>query len=71
MSPKNERRSLLNIDQERVMETQVRKAVRKAFAQLFKDIANQPTLVIELPETEDSVSTQSVNDILEWLFRRR
>jgi hypothetical protein len=61
----------LNIDQERVMETQVRKAVSKAFSQLFKDIANQPTLVIELPETEDSVSTHSVNNILEWLFRRR
>ena len=70
MSPKNERRSLLNIDQERVMETQVRKAVRKAFAQLFKDIANQPTLIIELPESEDTVATRSLNDILEWLFRQ-
>ena len=61
----------MNTNQDKVKEAELRKAVRRAFAQLFKDIANQPTLVIELPETEDSVSTQSVNDILEWLFRRR
>lgn len=61
----------MNTNQDKVKEAELRKAVRRALAQLFKDIANHPTLVIELPETEYSVSTQSVNDILEWLFRRR
>ena len=61
----------MNTDGNSMTEAQIRKAVRKAFKQLFKNIANCPTLVIESGGDEESVSTQSVNDILEWLFRRR
>jgi hypothetical protein len=54
-----------------ITEAQIRKAVGKAFKQLLKNISNLPTLIIELPEKEYSVSKQSLDDILEWLFGRR
>ena len=65
----------MNTDGNSITEAQIRKAIRKAarkaFKQLFKNIANYPALVIESGGDEESISTQSVNDILEWLFRRR
>jgi hypothetical protein len=53
-----------------VSEAQLRKAVAKALEQVLDDIASEPTLVIESPQDETQDSAQSVNDILEWLFRR-
>jgi hypothetical protein len=61
----------MNTDGNSITEAQIRKAVRKAFKQLFKRIANEPTLVIESGEDENSVSTQSLSDIRQWLFRGR
>ncbi len=61
----------MNADPDTVREAQVRKVIRRAFKQLFEDIANEPTLVIELTGDEDSISTKSPDDVREWLFRRR
>lgn len=67
--------AVMNTDGNSITEAQIRKAIRKAarkaFKQLFKDIANEPTLVIESGEDENSVSTQSLSDIRQWLFRGR
>lgn len=54
-----------------VSEAQLRKAVAKALEQVLDDIASEPTLVIESPQDETQDSARSVDDILEWLFRRR
>jgi hypothetical protein len=61
----------MNAQGKDLSEAQLRKAVGKALKQVLDDIASEPTLVIESPQDETQDSEQSVNDILEWLFRRR
>ena len=61
----------MNTDGNSMTEAQIRKAIRKAFQRLFKNMANWPTLVIEPGEDEESISPQSMDDIREWLFRGR
>ena len=61
----------MNTDQDGVMGARVRKAIRKAFRQLLKDIENEPTLVIETEADGASEPDQSLEDIQGWLFRRR
>jgi hypothetical protein len=54
-----------------VSEAHLQKAVGKALKQVLDDIASEPTLVIESPQDKIQDSEQSVNGILEWLFRGR
>jgi len=61
----------MNAQGKDLSEAQLRRAVGKALKQVLDDIASEPTLVIESPQDETQDSEQSVNDILEWLFRRR
>jgi len=62
---------MMNAQGKDLSEAQLRRAVGKALKQVLDDIASEPTLVIESPQDETQDSEQSVNDILEWLFRRR
>lgn len=61
----------MDYDQDKATETRLRKAVRKAFKQLLKDIESVPTLVIESNDSEASVSGETIADIRAWLFKRR
>lgn len=61
----------MTTDQDNLMETQLKKSVRKTFRQLLKDIENEPTLVIETGDGGASKPDQSLEEIRGWLFRRR
>ena len=61
----------MEANQDREMEARLKKAVRKAFKQLLKDIESEPTLVIESNDSEASVSGETTADIRAWLFKRR
>ena len=65
----------MNTDGNSITEAQIRKAIRKAarkaFRQLFKRIANEPILVIESGDDEESVSSRALDEVREWLFRGR
>ena len=57
--------------EERLLDLKAERRVRKALAKLVRDIKREPTIVIESLQDETPDSAQSVNDILEWLFRGR
>jgi len=56
---------------DKVVEERLRRAVRKAFKQLLKDIESEPTLVIESGDSESNASEETIADIRAWLFKRR
>ena len=57
-------------NEDRIMETRLRKAVRKAFKQLFHDLENAPKLIFEVEEQAEE-SEQTINEITSWLFEGR
>lgn len=61
----------MDSNNDKVMEARLKKAVRKAFKQLLKDIENEPTLVIESGDSESNVSEETIADIQAWLFKER
>ena len=58
-------------NKDKAMEAQISKAVPKAVKQLLKDLENEPTLVIELNDSEADVPEETISDIRAWLFIRR
>lgn len=61
----------MDSNNDKVVEKRLRRAVRKAFKQLLKDIESEPTLVIESGDSESNVSEETIADIRAWLFKRR
>lgn len=61
----------MDSNNDKVVEERLRRAVRKAFKQLLKDIESEPTLVIESGDSESNVSEETIADIRAWLFKRR
>jgi hypothetical protein len=60
----------MDSNQDNIIEARLRRAVRRAFKQLLKDIDSEPTLVIESDNSEANVSEETIADIQAWLFRR-
>jgi hypothetical protein len=56
---------------EEVNETNVKKAVQKAFKQLLKEIENEPKLVIESNLDNTLEDSAQMENVLDWLFRRK
>jgi len=57
--------------EETSLDLKAKRQVCKALAKWVRDMKREPTIVIESPQDESQDSAQSVNDVLEWLFRRR
>ena len=53
------------------MEAKLKKSVQKALKQVLEDIKNEPTLVVEIDDHGTGDDGQSLEDIREWLFKRR
>ena len=53
------------------MEAKLKKSVQKALKQVLEDIKNEPTLVVEIDDHGIGDDGQSLEDIREWLFKRR
>ena len=51
-------------------EKELKESIRKAFKQLVRDMQNEPSLIIETRDTSDTPDV-TLEDIREWLFRRR
>ncbi len=58
-------------NEDRIMQEQLRRAVRRAFRQVLKDIESEPSLIIELGDCESRASEDTMAEIRAWLFRRR
>jgi len=61
----------MKTDYDVLMEAKLKRSAQKALKQLLKDIENEPTLVVEIEDRGTSGDDQSLEDIREWLFRRR
>ncbi len=55
-------------NQKVVTESQVRKAVRRAFRQLLKEMENEPALVIMEKDDDGILPEEAAGDIMKWLF---
>ena len=58
-------------NEDKIMETGLRKAMRKALRRLTKEIESAPTTLIESGDSEADVSEDTVTEIRAWLFRSR
>jgi uncharacterized protein YlxW (UPF0749 family) len=58
-------------DAKEVNEANVKKAVQKAFKQLLKEIENEPKLVIESNLDNTLEDSAQMENVLDWLFRRK
>ena len=56
--------------QKRGTEGQVRKAVQKALRQYLERTENEPALVIDPDDDEESILDDAMTDIRKWLFVR-
>lgn len=62
----------MEANQDKVMEARLRKAARRAWKQLLKNIKSEPTtLVIESDANQADASEETAAKIRAWLFRRR
>ena len=61
----------MNGNQDEFTEAELGRAAWEAFEASLKKIRNEPTLVIELGESESSDSEETIADIRAWLFKRR
>ena len=57
--------------QDKIIEAELRKAVRKAFRRLLKEIKNEPELVIEASSDNTEADPTLLEDVQNWLFVRR
>ena len=58
-------------DYDVLMEAKLKRSVQKALKQLLEDIENEPTLVVEIEDCGIGDDDRSLEDIREWLFKRR
>ena len=61
----------MKTDYDVLMEAKLKRSVQKALKQLLEDIKNEPTLVVEIEDCGTEDNGQSLEDIREWLFKRR
>ena len=59
-------------NQDNIMEARLGKAARKVFKRILKNIEGEPVLVVEPGDNEagSSVSDETIDEILAWLFKR-
>ena len=60
----------MECDKDKIIETELRNVVRKAFNQLIRNIENEPGLILEAAD-QSGENKQSLTEVSEWLFRRR
>ena len=60
----------MSIKNEESMDIRVSRTVCKAFEQLFRDLKNEPTLILE-GENQPVDEENTLGEIRSWLFRRR
>jgi len=61
----------MKTDYDVVVEAKLKRSVQKALKQLLEDIKNAPTLIVEVEDRGTGDDDQSLEDIREWLFKRR
>jgi rhamnogalacturonyl hydrolase YesR len=54
-----------------ITEAEVRKAIQKALKTMLKEIENEPKLVIETSSDIMIENSTQLENVLDWLFRRR
>ena len=70
-SPKGRHEEEVMNSQKGVTGAEVKKAVQKVLKQVLERIENEPTLVIDPDDDDESLSDDAVTDIRKWLFERR
>ena len=56
-------------NQKKIIEADVRQAMRRALKRMLKEIENEPTPVIEPDSKGDNMSDETLADIQNWLFQ--
>jgi hypothetical protein len=63
--------SAMERNEDKIMETGLRKAMRKALRKLAKEIGSEPArTIIESNDARNDISEQTAGEIMAWLFRR-